>query len=124
MLLAKPRNRCLSLLEIAVFARHTFGSRLDGPCLPILTQLRRKRPQHLRSVPSPRTSVHARQGRRFLTRQAFEDRARVRGVGEVIQRRAERFARTEDVGLGERRLAGAALREQVAAEEGARRSPS
>ena len=64
--------------------------------------------------------MHARERRRLLRREAFEDRGGVRGVGEVVHRRAERFARAQDVRFGERRLAGAALGEQVAAQEGAR----
>ena len=85
----------------------------------------RQRAQQRRAIPAPRAAVHARQHLRLLARQALQDRGGVRRVRVVVHRRAERFARPEDVGLGDRRRAAAALREEVAAEQRARlASPS
>ena len=44
-------------------------------------------------------------------------RACVGGVGEIIHRLAESFGGAEDVGLYDRRVGAAALREEIAAEE-------
>ena len=77
--------------------------------------------------PSPRQALpcmHARV-RGFCCARRSERGRRLRRMRVVVHRLAERFARAEDVGLGQRLLAVARLGEQVAAEEGAgRRRPS
>src|SRR5262245_41146220 len=44
----------------------------------------------------------------------------MRGMGEIVHRRSERLARTQDVAFGEGRVSRSALSEQITAEEGAR----
>src|SRR5690606_40683020 len=81
----------------------------------------RQRPQQRSPIASPRATVHTRERRRLLLCEALERLARVRRMGVVVERLAERFAGLEDVLLDERFLAYAALRKQVAAEESLRR---
>jgi len=64
--------------------------------------------------------VHARQHLRLFAREALEDGGGLRRVRVVVHRRAERLTRAQNVGLGDRRGAAAALREEVAAEQRAR----
>ena len=61
------------------------------------------------------------EGRRTLGGEALENGRRLRRVRKVVHRRAKRLARAQDVRLGQRHIARAALGEEVAAEERPRR---
>ncbi len=66
------------------------------------------------AAPSPRQALPCMQAStlRLLASQALQDWGGVRGVRVVVHRGAESFARPEDVGLGDRHRAVAALREK------------
>src|SRR5690606_26032353 len=80
-----------------------------------------QRPQQRSPIASPRATVHTRERRRLLLCESFERLARVRRMGEIVERLAERFAGLEDVFLDQRFLAYATLCKQIAAEKGLRR---
>ncbi len=64
--------------------------------------------------------MHASERRRLLDSQPLQYAASVPCVGEVIHRRAERFAGPQNVRLREWRMVRAALGEEIAAEQRAR----
>ena len=108
---------CAELLgRELTFARADDGASAScGPPAPRrarATGARRRRARRCRACTRASSAPRARDARGC---------PRLRGVREVVHRLTERFAGTEDVGLGQGDLAGAALREQVAAEERARR---
>src|SRR5262249_51392747 len=78
--------------------------------------------QQLAAVAAPRAAVHTRERRRLETRQPLEMPAAVARVRVVVERPAEGLARPEDVGLGQRWQPVAALGEEIAAEQRARRA--
>ena len=61
--------------------------------------------------------MHAGKRRGIGRGQLFQHSAGMPGVGKVVHRATERLARAQDVRLGDRRIVGAALGEQVAAQE-------
>jgi hypothetical protein len=77
-----------------------------------------------RSNPAPSPAKHSRACTRApaaARRASFSStELRMRRMREVVHRRAERLARPEDVGLGDRRRAAPALGEEVPAKERAR----
>src|SRR6185437_6834835 len=77
----------------------------------------RQRPQQRRPISPPRTAVHARQSPRLFVCQPLQECACLRSMCEIIERLTEILAWPEDISLGQRDIAGAALREKVATEE-------
>ena len=76
--------------------------------------------QQRRAVPAPCGAVHAGEGRGSERGQTLQHTARVGRVGPVVQAAAQGLAGAEDVRFREGRVLGAALGEQIAAEERAR----
>ena len=72
-------------------------------------------------VPGPRAAVHAGERPRLRRGQLLEERPRALRVGEVVHALPHRLAGPEDVALGDRRVLGAGLSEEVAAQQRARR---
>lgn len=65
--------------------------------------------------------MHAGQGLRYGGRQLVDHRLRIRRVGVEVEAFTQQLARAENVALGQRRVIGPALREEIAAEERPRR---
>ncbi len=96
------------------------------PCAPretasgsasLLRQRRTQPAQQSAAIPGPRAAVHAGEQAGLEARQLVDQGRRVAAVRVVIHLLPEHFARRKDVVADERPLAGAGLREQVAAEE-------
>src|SRR5262249_27671305 len=69
------------------------------------------------AISSPGAAVHAGQRERLEPGEAIEQLAAPRPVRVIVYLRAHGLARPQDVALGERRVLGAGLREEVAAQE-------